>query len=233
MFDIRKFGKYLAALRKKADMTQMELADRLNLTRQAISKYEQGESFPNVSGLVLIAEIFHITLDELISSGNPTEGESQILKSVAIGEENPIAENIRDVVNLAPLLKPSILEKLSSGLSKRGVDISNIVKLAEFLNSESTIELLINANFDTASDDLVAELIPWMDANAQFTIFQKILDGEMDFMLLKPLVSRGAIWISLIEFAVVEGALPPQALNISKQGLAEFSARNKAQIWYG
>ncbi len=44
MFDTRKFGAFLARLRKNADMTQSELADKLNLTRQAISKYERSEA---------------------------------------------------------------------------------------------------------------------------------------------------------------------------------------------
>ena len=44
MFDTKKFGGYLARLRKRADMTQSEVADRLNVTRQAISKYEIGGS---------------------------------------------------------------------------------------------------------------------------------------------------------------------------------------------
>ena len=232
MFDITKFGRYLAALRKKADMTQMELADRLCVTRQAISKYEQGESFPNVSILVLIAEVFHITLDELIGSGDPTNGEATILKSVAIGEPTPVAENIRDVVNLAPLLKPSILDKLSASLSAKGIDISNILKLAEFLNSESTVELLKNADFDQASDDLIEQLLPWMDITAQFTIFQKILDGEMDIRLLKPLVARGAIYASLIEYSVVEGALPASALELLRSGLVERSNKNKSSAWW-
>ena len=64
MFDTRKFGGYVSRLRKNADMTQSELADKLNLTRQAISRYELGDSFPDVSILVLIADIFHVTLDE-------------------------------------------------------------------------------------------------------------------------------------------------------------------------
>ena len=71
MFSTQKFGGYLSRLRKERDMTQSELADRLNLTRQAVSKYETGDSFPDVSILVSIANIFHVTLDELIRSGNP------------------------------------------------------------------------------------------------------------------------------------------------------------------
>lgn len=65
MFDTRKFGRYLSRLRKNADMTQSELADILNLTRQAISRYEIGESFPDISILILIADCFHITVDEI------------------------------------------------------------------------------------------------------------------------------------------------------------------------
>ena len=83
MFDTMKFGKALSTLRKQADMTQNEVADQLNLSRQAISKYERGESFPDISVLVMIAELFHVTLDQLINYGEPTKGESAILENVA------------------------------------------------------------------------------------------------------------------------------------------------------
>ena len=116
MFDTKKFGGYLSRLRKNADMTQIELADRLNLTRQAISRYEHGDSFPDVSILVLIADIFDVTLDELIGSCEPTRGESRILEGIASGDEYVTAENIEDIVSLAPYLKPSVLTKLSAGL---------------------------------------------------------------------------------------------------------------------
>ena len=69
MFEIKRFGAYISKLRKQADMTQSELAERLNLTRQAISKYECGDSFPDISILIEIADTFGITLDDLISSG--------------------------------------------------------------------------------------------------------------------------------------------------------------------
>jgi len=125
MFDTMKFGKALSTLRKEADMTQNEVADRLNLSRQSISKYERGESFPDISVLVMIAELFNVTLDQLINYGEPTKGESTILKNVAKGNADIIAENIADVVNLAPLLKPSILTKLSHQFEKQGITLFN------------------------------------------------------------------------------------------------------------
>lgn len=113
MFDIKRFGAYISRLRKKAYMTQSELAERLNLTRQAISKYECGDSFPNISVLIEIADVFGITLDELIGSGHPTKKEAGILES-AVGGQDLCSELdkqcISDIVNIAPLLKPSLLD---------------------------------------------------------------------------------------------------------------------------
>lgn len=65
MFDILKFGRALAILRKNADMTQIEVADKLNLSRQAISKYERGKSFPDISLLPELAEVLGVELREL------------------------------------------------------------------------------------------------------------------------------------------------------------------------
>ena len=45
MFDPVKFGGMIARLRKRADMTQSELGDLLGVTRQAVSKYEVGDSY--------------------------------------------------------------------------------------------------------------------------------------------------------------------------------------------
>ena len=87
MFNTQAFGRKLAHLRKNADMTQSELAERLNVTRQAVSKYEIGDSFPDVSILVLIAETFGISVDELICATESTMGEAAILNSLA--QKNP------------------------------------------------------------------------------------------------------------------------------------------------
>lgn len=221
MFDTRKFGGYLSRLRKNADMTQSELADRLNLTRQAISRYELGDSFPDVSILVLIADIFHVTLDELINSGNPTGGESKILGNVARGNTDVIADNVSDIMNLAPLLKPNVLSKLTDGFSAKGIDISSIVELAEYLNDASVIRLLESATFETVSDELLEKLVPLLDTQSKNAIFAKILDGSMDWHFIKTLFPYAEYMSNQIEAAVIEGALPYEALNLMRQARHE------------
>ena len=195
-------------------MTQSELAEKLAVTRQAVSGYERGDSFPDVSILVLIADIFGVTLDVLINSGEPTRGESMLLKKIATGNNDLIAEKIEDIVSLAPLLKPSILNRLSAGLHGKGIDISNIVSLAEYLNDDGVVALLENAAFDTISDELVEKLMPFLDDRSKATVFQKILDGEMDWRLIKALLPYAEDMMTEMEAAVLEGALPEEVLQM-------------------
>ena len=214
MFDTMKFGKALSTLRKQADMTQNEVADRLNLSRQAISKYERGESFPDISILVMIAELFNVTLDQLINYGEPTKGESTILKNIAKGNNDVIADNIADVVNLAPLLKPSVLTKLSHKFEEQGIDISDIIILAEYLNDDTVMKLIESATFDEISDELLEKFIPMLNHQSKDAIFQKILNGEMDWHFIKTLLPYADYITAHIEAAVVAGVLPREALDI-------------------
>lgn len=214
MFDTMKFGRALSSLRKQADMTQSEVADRLNMSRQAVSKYERGESFPDISVLVMIAELFDVSLDDLIGYGEPTDGESSLLQSIAQGNTDVVAENIADVVNLAPLLKPSILTKLSQQFERQGIDISDIIDLAEYLNDGAVVKLIETATFDDINDELLAKFIPMLDRTSKEAIFQKILNGEMDWHFIKTLLPYADYIRTQIEAAVVEGALPWEALEI-------------------
>lgn len=225
MFDIKKFGAYISRLRKKADMTQSELAEQLNLTRQAISKYECGDSFPDISILIEVADVFGITLDELIGSGHPTKKEAAILESAVVGQNlcNDLDKNcISDIVNIAPLLKPSLLDKMVKGLAKHGIDISSIVSLAEYINDETVVKLLENATYDTINENLLERLIPFLDGNSISIIFQKILEGEFDYRLIRIMLPFAEYIYPQVEAAVLYGALDEKALHI----LRDYEAEN-------
>ena len=60
------FGENLARLRKKAGLSQEELAGKLNLTRQTVSKWELAQSYPDFQRLVLLSDYYEMSLDELV-----------------------------------------------------------------------------------------------------------------------------------------------------------------------
>lgn len=61
------FKDNLISLRKIHGFSQDELADRIGISRQTLSKYETGESYPDIEKCKLIADIFGTTLDDLVS----------------------------------------------------------------------------------------------------------------------------------------------------------------------
>lgn len=61
-----QIGANIAACRKQAGMTQAELAEKINYTDKAVSKWERGESVPDVVTLAQLAEVFGVSLDQLV-----------------------------------------------------------------------------------------------------------------------------------------------------------------------
>lgn len=62
-----KVGLFIAKLRKEKGMTQQELADKLNITDKAISKWENGRCLPDVFFLNQLSEIFQVTVEEILN----------------------------------------------------------------------------------------------------------------------------------------------------------------------
>ena len=63
-----EFNEKLQELRKQSSLTQEELAEKLYVSRTAISKWESGRGYPNIESLKIIAKFFSVTIDELLSS---------------------------------------------------------------------------------------------------------------------------------------------------------------------
>ncbi len=63
---IHKVGQRIGALRKERNMSQEELASILHISRQTISKWETGDTLPDIFNAVALANLFHVTLDTLI-----------------------------------------------------------------------------------------------------------------------------------------------------------------------
>lgn len=73
----KTIGAFIAALRKASGLTQRELAEKLNVSDKAVSRWEREESLPDLSLIPAIAEIFGVTADELLRGERAKQGESQ------------------------------------------------------------------------------------------------------------------------------------------------------------
>ncbi|MBR3720206.1 MAG: helix-turn-helix transcriptional regulator [Clostridia bacterium] len=61
-----KFGENLYALRKSAKMSQENLAEKVGVSRQSVSKWENGEAYPEMDNIIKICKIFHCKINDLI-----------------------------------------------------------------------------------------------------------------------------------------------------------------------
>ena len=63
----KTIGQFIAILRKANGMTQKDLAEKLNVSDKAVSRWERDECAPDLSLIPVIAEIFQVTADELLT----------------------------------------------------------------------------------------------------------------------------------------------------------------------
>ena len=204
MFDIVKFGAHISYLRKSADMTQFELADIANVTRQTISKYERGESFPEINILLKIAQTFGVSAENLINAGEAAQNEAEILLEKSLPETIELDE----VMNIAPLLKPSVLDKLIAPLKKQPIEISHIIALSEYLNAKSVDALMDGTDLDKIDPDLLKYLIPFLNEEYRIIIFGQIIDGKLNWRLMD-ILGRYMDVHSLLENMFLDGFVPP------------------------
>ena len=80
----------LVGLRKKNGLSQEELADKLGLSRQAVSKWERAESSPDTDNLICLAKLYNVSLDELLKTDQDIE---EISEEVREKEEEKVVES--------------------------------------------------------------------------------------------------------------------------------------------
>lgn len=91
------FQENLIALRKMHNISQEELAERVGISRQTLSKYETGESIPDIEKTKAIADVFGVSLDDLVNY-DPTENKGlkippkgkHMFGSVKVGDKGQI-----------------------------------------------------------------------------------------------------------------------------------------------
>lgn len=115
-------GEQLAFLRKEKQITQEQLAQAMGVTNQAVSKWESGQSYPDISLLPRLAAYFQVTVDELLGVAKPQSMGNLYLGIKELFKETPQAECFSLAFKLATLLHEGAVSKGYKGYVPWDVD---------------------------------------------------------------------------------------------------------------
>lgn len=130
-----KFNEQIKDLRTREKLTQEQFAEKLNITRQAVSNWENDRNLPDIEMLILIAQNFHISLDELILGGNDMDEVNVMTdKLVRDGSENRRAKmNMISTIVGGVLMIMGLMCLIIKAFSVEYIDASGILHENFFL----------------------------------------------------------------------------------------------------
>ncbi len=214
MFDIMKVGKTIKEARIARDMTQMNLADAMEVSYQAVSNWERGNSMPDISKLEQLCQILQISIDQLLGAGDETRTITRIIHQ----EENDASVSMEEIGEIAPLLTPKEVKRLvhvnrredagqedkakgdaasaqdnasKTGNEKKRMDQSVIKKFAPFLDEEDLDELLQDLEEEMDMKTLTG-LAPFLSQHSVDGLALRLMDrnGMESIMSLAPFLSQ-------------------------------------------
>ena len=125
MFNLTEVSERIMLARKKAGMTQMELANALGISFQAVSNWERGVSMPDISNLKPLADVLGVTVDEILS-------DKKIASLIKDGEM-PDEISAEEFNAVSPLLRPEQNEELVKKINvvnvgDKGINVESLCK---------------------------------------------------------------------------------------------------------
>lgn len=150
-----KFGDNLQNLRKSKKMSQEKLAEKVDVSRQSISKWERGESYPTMNNIMTLCEIFHCNINELVQ------------------------ENLTDINSLDEEIKMSVVkfkaekQKKMKGISKAIYVTARIGKIVVVMSAIILAVLLILLPIIANGIEITENNISFYGENYKYEIDEK------------------------------------------------------------
>ena len=121
------FGERIKSIRKKENLTQEQFAIKLNVSRQAVSNWENNKNLPDIGMLILMSNVFEVSLDELIKGENQMNN-NMTEKVIRDGSETRKAKyNMISSVIGGVLLLIGVMLLVIKGMSVEYIDANGIL----------------------------------------------------------------------------------------------------------
>lgn len=188
------FGDRLQALRRGTGMTQEEFAQQLNVSRQAVSKWESSRGYPEMEKIIYICNHYGVSMDELFQDEIP---------------HRPSAETKPEQSNNQPMANPPLKESLGNFFSNLSPRNRLLLWAAPAVVVLALVILLSASLMKGASNEMVPMLI-WLGLLILFAVGEAISVGLTSIWFaagaLAALVcalANGPLWLQITLFIVV------------------------------
>lgn len=189
MFDMNQVGRTISGARREKNMTQMELADRLGVSFQAVSNWERGQSMPDISKLPELSEILGLTIDRILGKPAP------LVESFAQGREEDYLKGTpvtpQELAEAAPILKPSQVDEAAQKADFE-IDLDSASELMPFLGREAC-DKIFNKLVERGKFENLDELAPFVSRGTVDQAIAAMAQAGQSVEDLLPFASRKAI----------------------------------------
>ncbi len=212
MFDTMKVARKIKEARIARNMTQMNLADAMEVSYQAVSNWERGSSCPDIGKLEQLCQILEIGVDELLGTDSASRTLSRITEKEEVPEADAKPVTIEEIQEVAPLLPPADMarlvdDSLDNQEDGEPLDLKAIAGLAPFLDEKYLDALLKRAQVHSLKD--LAGLAPFLSSETlDVLVAEADIKGDISGIIsLAPFLGSEALG------ALVENADPQKDMS--------------------
>lgn len=205
----RQLGRNIVLRRKKIGLTQVALAEKLNYSDKAVSKWERGESTPDVLTLVQLADFFGVTVNDLLQDPDALpENTSKVEKVMSKAVEKTFKRkaNKRIILQLSSLLVWSVALVLFVLFSSLGIEKSYVAFFYALPVDAIVMLSLRSAWRDYRSNKLLVSVLVWGSIISLYVTFLLFFGLNLWRILLLGIPGQLAVlfWFRLYHAPVQE-----------------------------
>lgn len=165
--DAKKIGEQISKLRKERNMSQVQLANKLYVTEKAVSKWECGNGIPDLDNIGRLAEIFDISIDELLMAEEKDKSEAVSEEQNVITEEqmmqlqksnSPLINSYEDIVVYSSHLSDTLINRFAEEYMDTITQFEEIFYLLDHFTQE-TLQKLCLYHKDKIMEDIDLTLL--------------------------------------------------------------------------
>ncbi len=168
--DTTKTGAAIAAHRQRMNLSQQGLAGLMNVTHQAVSKWEKGLALPDTETLLALAKLFSVSMEDLLLGALPAEEQPEpVLEAEEPAEETEAASaeweqlDFGSVMNMLPFVSAKVADQLFRHCFRSAKpDAGQLVAIAPFVSTHALVDCIGEHPLTDCSPEMLCALAPFL-----------------------------------------------------------------------